>query len=77
MREVKTLANLDHVGIVRYFQSWFECPPPGWQEQIDKSMGSRFVFVRHSKTMSSLYSLLIHSIFGKPVCKSISLLITS
>lgn len=40
MREVTTLANLDHVGIVRYFQSWFECPPFGWQEKIDREMGS-------------------------------------
>jgi len=36
MREVKALAKLDHPGIVRYHQSWFECPPPGWQEEKDK-----------------------------------------
>lgn len=35
-REVKALAKLDHSGIVRYYQSWFECPPPGWQEERDK-----------------------------------------
>lgn len=35
MREVKALAKLDHVGIVRYNQAWFECPPPGWQEEQD------------------------------------------
>lgn len=35
-REVKALAKLDHLGIVRYYQSWFECPPPGWQEEQDK-----------------------------------------
>jgi len=35
-REVKALAKLDHSGIVRYYQSWFESPPPGWQEQRDK-----------------------------------------
>lgn len=37
MREVKALACLDHPGIVRYYQSWFESPPPGWQEEKDKS----------------------------------------
>lgn len=35
-REVKALAKLDHSGIVRYYQSWFECPPPGWQEERDR-----------------------------------------
>ena len=36
MREVKALAKLDHNGIVRYHNSWFEDPPVGWQEEIDK-----------------------------------------
>ncbi|XP_023302859.2 eukaryotic translation initiation factor 2-alpha kinase [Lucilia cuprina] len=35
MREVKTLANCEHQNIVRYFQSWVEKPPPGWQEVED------------------------------------------
>ena len=29
MREVKCLAKLDHKHIVRYFNTWLECPPPG------------------------------------------------
>ncbi|XP_011135236.1 eukaryotic translation initiation factor 2-alpha kinase isoform X2 [Harpegnathos saltator] len=36
MREVRALAKLDHSNIVRYFNTWTECPPSGWQEQHDK-----------------------------------------
>lgn len=32
MREVKALAKLDHHGIVRYYQAWFESPPLGWND---------------------------------------------
>lgn len=35
MREVRALAKLDHHHIVRYFNSWMECPPPGWQRAQD------------------------------------------
>ena len=38
MREVKALAKLEHPGIVRYFNAWFEAPPAGWQEQVDQWM---------------------------------------
>ncbi|KAJ1525913.1 hypothetical protein ONE63_009102 [Megalurothrips usitatus] len=42
LREVKALAKLDHNNIVRYFNSWLECPPPGWQEEQDKQWSSMF-----------------------------------
>ncbi|XP_067656934.1 eukaryotic translation initiation factor 2-alpha kinase 3-like [Haliotis asinina] len=36
IREVKALAKLDHVGIVRFYHAWLETPPSGWQEERDK-----------------------------------------
>ncbi|CAH1153719.1 unnamed protein product [Phaedon cochleariae] len=35
MREVKALAKLEHKNIVRYFCSWVEHPPLGWQQEYD------------------------------------------
>lgn len=36
MREVRALAKMDHHHIVRYFNAWMECPPPGWQQEQDR-----------------------------------------
>ncbi|XP_052275406.1 eukaryotic translation initiation factor 2-alpha kinase-like isoform X4 [Dreissena polymorpha] len=35
MPEVHALSRLDHPGIVRYFNTWKETPPLGWQEEQD------------------------------------------
>lgn len=40
MREVKALAKMDHVGIVRYYQAWFELPPPSWQDEKDRQLAA-------------------------------------
>ncbi|PVD30201.1 hypothetical protein C0Q70_09463 [Pomacea canaliculata] len=40
LREVKALAKLEHVGIVRFFHAWVESPPPGWQEEKDKELNT-------------------------------------
>ncbi|XP_033125480.1 eukaryotic translation initiation factor 2-alpha kinase 3-like [Anneissia japonica] len=39
LREARALAKLDHGGIVRYFNSWLEEPPLGWQEEKDNEIG--------------------------------------
>lgn len=31
LREVRAMAKLDHRGLTRYYHTWIEKPPPGWQ----------------------------------------------
>ncbi|KRY66240.1 Eukaryotic translation initiation factor 2-alpha kinase 3 [Trichinella pseudospiralis] len=38
IREVKALAKLDHPGIVRYYNSWFEEPPLEWLDSLEASV---------------------------------------
>ena len=30
-REIRAMAHLEHPGIIRYYHSWIEEPPTGWQ----------------------------------------------
>ena len=48
LREVRALAKLDHPSIVRYFNSWSEKPPAGWQKKQDE------VLVKDLSVWSSL-----------------------
>ncbi|XP_017082189.1 eukaryotic translation initiation factor 2-alpha kinase isoform X2 [Drosophila eugracilis] len=38
LREARTLASCEHHNIVRYFHSWTETPPTGWQEEEDRKL---------------------------------------
>ncbi|XP_030374103.1 eukaryotic translation initiation factor 2-alpha kinase [Scaptodrosophila lebanonensis] len=38
LREARTLAQCEHQNIVRYFHSWVETPPVGWQEEEDRKL---------------------------------------
>uniref|UniRef100_A0A5S6QJV5 non-specific serine/threonine protein kinase n=1 Tax=Trichuris muris TaxID=70415 RepID=A0A5S6QJV5_TRIMR len=49
IREVKALAKLDHPGIVRYYNSWFEEPPVGWLSSPEAALFN----LCHSKQSSS------------------------
>ncbi|VDM45258.1 unnamed protein product [Toxocara canis] len=37
-REAKAMAKLNHPGIIRYFHTWMERPPEGWQQAKDKEI---------------------------------------
>ena len=63
MREVKTLAKLDHRHIVRYFNTWLETPPNGWQESQDQWWIKQLAGEPTRTGASPLYS----SINNKPV----------
>ncbi|VDN17308.1 unnamed protein product [Gongylonema pulchrum] len=37
-REARAMALLDHPGIIRYFHTWMEKPPAGWQQEKDREI---------------------------------------
>uniref|UniRef100_A0A5K3FNH3 PRKR-like endoplasmic reticulum kinase n=2 Tax=Mesocestoides corti TaxID=53468 RepID=A0A5K3FNH3_MESCO len=56
LREVTTMADLDHPGIARYHRAWVECPPEGWQEARDISLFADFADDSLDDTTSSKFS---------------------
>ncbi|CAJ0610212.1 unnamed protein product [Cylicocyclus nassatus] len=36
LREVRAMAKLDHPSIIRYYHTWIERPPDGWQELLSQ-----------------------------------------
>jgi translation initiation factor 2-alpha kinase 4 len=41
MREVKSHARLNHQHVVRYYVTWVEAPPPGWQAMTDAMLAEK------------------------------------
>ncbi|GMR37871.1 hypothetical protein PMAYCL1PPCAC_08066, partial [Pristionchus mayeri] len=41
LQEVKEIADLDHPRIIRYFNTWIEGPPEGWQSDVDMNIARR------------------------------------
>jgi translation initiation factor 2-alpha kinase 3 len=41
LREVQAHARLNNKHIVRYYDTWFESPPPGWQASADIELADR------------------------------------
>ncbi|EDO48785.1 predicted protein [Nematostella vectensis] len=62
MREVKALAKLEHSGIVRYFNAWFEAPPVGWQEELDEKMVDDGKYCGIGDDVLSTGGLVMHDI---------------
>jgi len=54
MREVKCLAKLDQRNIVRYYSTWLEYPPQGWQDEVDNILKEQGKFVKTEDAPDSL-----------------------
>ncbi|CAF0993205.1 unnamed protein product [Adineta ricciae] len=38
LKEIRSLAVLNHPNLIQYYYAWNECPPFGWQEEEDKTL---------------------------------------
>ncbi|GMR38307.1 hypothetical protein PMAYCL1PPCAC_08502 [Pristionchus mayeri] len=51
LHEVRTMADLDHPGIVQYNGTWLERPPVQWQEKEDYKRLSKLGLDKYEQTM--------------------------
>merc|ERR1712223_551719 len=56
MREVKCLARLDNRNIVRYYTTWLENPPHGWQEEVDKQFKTNLTSPSSTQNLSASFN---------------------
>ncbi|GMT09811.1 hypothetical protein PFISCL1PPCAC_1108, partial [Pristionchus fissidentatus] len=59
LKEVRAMARFDHSNIVRYYGSWIERPPPGWQARTDLEMVE--IFQQQNQSGISLIPPLTHN----------------
>ena len=55
MDEAKNHARLNHQHIVRYYTTWLEAPPPGWQAETDVWLAQKAGASIHDPGWSSTY----------------------
>ncbi|EJW83865.1 other/PEK/PEK protein kinase [Wuchereria bancrofti] len=56
-REARAMARLDHPGIIRYFHTWMERPPSGWQQTKDKEILQNIRFTEGSGNKFAMQTL--------------------
>ncbi|CAG9531655.1 unnamed protein product [Cercopithifilaria johnstoni] len=56
-REARAMARLDHPGIIRYFHTWMEKPPSGWQQAKDKEILRNIRSIEDSGSKSIIQTL--------------------
>ncbi|GMT09382.1 hypothetical protein PFISCL1PPCAC_679, partial [Pristionchus fissidentatus] len=59
LKEVRAMARFDHSNIVRYYGSWSERPPPGWQARVDLEMAE--MFQQHDRSGIAFVPPLSHN----------------
>lgn len=60
LKEIRYLAVLNHPNLIQYFYAWNETPPPGWQDEQDKTL-----LVKPNQTARYVMVTLIVSFHGR------------